>query len=95
MDLFTYIYSWFGIVWTGQDSARRSGFGPEITMLLDGQEPAGTVGLEQDSSGVVRKLLHGRLLETVCRLQLIENPSELVIFCIHRRLRSLSEIVPM
>ena len=70
MDLFTYVQ--FGIVWTGQDSARRSGFGSEVRILLGGQEPASTVGLEQDSSGVVRKLLHGRLLETVCRPQLIE-----------------------
>ena len=51
IDLFT-VYVQFGVVWPGQDSARRSGFGSEVRILLGGQEPASTVGLEQDSSGV-------------------------------------------
>ena len=34
-----------------------TGFGSEVRIRLGGQELAGTVGLEQDSSGVVRKQL--------------------------------------
>ena len=33
IDLFT-VYVQFGVVWTGQDSARRSGFGSEVRNRL-------------------------------------------------------------
>ena len=65
IDLFT-VYVQFGVVWTGQDSARRSGFGSEVRNWL--------VQLVWNRIRLVcQELLHGQLLETVCKPQLNET----------------------
>ena len=64
MDLFTYVQ--FGIVWTGQDSARRSGYFLVVRNRL--------VQLVWSRIRLVcQELLHGQLLETVCKPQLNET----------------------